>query len=167
MLCLIPESIPPLPLLLDDIGCSSSRKVKDLAKALSVSEATVRRWRKQRTAPRPVMLALFWLTRWGQSAVDCHAHNDAVMHAGMARALKAEVEGLKVQLAKLGSLGDFGSANDPVPGLRGVVGPQAPALTFPPIRFPEEPAAPIHGKPRATTPVQPVSLKQPRRSARG
>lgn len=166
MLCLIPKSIPSLAIMLDDIGCGSSSKTKELAQALGVCERTVYGWRTQGYAPRPVMLAIFWLTSWGQSAVNCKAHNDARMFAGYVGSLKAEVADLKAQLAKLAELGDFGSANDPSPGVVGP-GPQAPELSFPPIRFPEEPAPTALGEPGSTTGIPRISRGNLRRSLAG
>ena len=166
MLCLTPRSIPSLAIMLNDIGCGSSRSNKELAKALGVCERTVRGWRDQGYAPRPAMLAIFWLTSWGQSAVNCKAHNDARMFAGYVGSLKSEVADLKSQLAKLAVLGDFGSANDPAPGVAGP-GPQAPELSFPPIRFPEEPALAALGEPSTTTGTPRISKGNPGRSLAG
>lgn len=166
MLCLIPRSIPSLTLMLDDIGCSSDRNVKELAQALGVCERTVRYWRSKGNAPRPVLLSIFWLTRWGQSAVNCKAHNDARMYAGYVGSLKSEVSDLRAQLAKLAGLGDFGSANDPSPGVSGP-GPRAPVLSFPPIRFPEETTPVALVEPCATAGKPRISTKQPRSSLRG
>lgn len=166
MLCLIPKSIPSLAIMLDDIGCGSSRSTKELAKALGVCERTLRGWRDQGRAPRTAMLAIFWLTSWGQSAVNCKAHNDARMFAGYVGSLKSEVADLKAQLAKLAELGDFGSANDPAPGVAGP-GPQAPELSFPPIHFPEEPAPNALGGPGATTGIPRISEGKLRRSLAG
>ena len=66
-------------------------------------------------APRPVMLALFWITRWGHHAVHCDAHNDAVTQAQIARNREDENRRLKAQLDLVGRIADFGSANDPAP----------------------------------------------------
>lgn len=166
MLCLIPKSIPSLGLMLDDIGCGSGRKVKELAKALGVSERTVWHWRAQGRAPRPVMLAIFWLTQWGQSAVNCKAHNDAVMYAGYVGALQTELDGLKTKLGKLANLGDFGSANDPVPGARGP-GPRPPDLSFPVIHFPDVQPAKQPENRRTTDGSNHGETKQPRGFRRG
>jgi hypothetical protein len=140
MLELLPKTIPPLPILLDDCGAPSAKK---LAKALGVTERTVSRWLARGHAPRAAMLAIFWVTRWGQSNVHCKAHNDAVLYAGYVSCLTAEVAKLRRQLELVGQLGDFGAANDPVPGVSGP-GPSAPTLTFPPIQFPDRgPGSPI------------------------
>lgn len=110
MLILIPKSVPSLALLLEDLGNPAPAKV---AKALGVSLRTVQRWVAIGEAPRAAMLALFWVTRWGQSAVDAETYNCNQMHAQMARALRDEVAELTGLLAKVGRIADFGSANDP------------------------------------------------------
>lgn len=106
--------LPPLSCMLDDIG---NPRPRDLARALGVTERAVRRWQDQDQAPMPVMLAIFWLTRWGHSAVDCDAHNAAVLHAVAAEGMRREVAALTEKLARLGQIADFGAANDPAQGV--------------------------------------------------
>ncbi len=112
MLNRIPSQLPPLELLIADIGRPSPRA---LAKALHVSERTVRRWIREEQAPMPVMLALFWVSRWGVSAVNAEAHNAAVMQAQLANAHAREVLELRERLRRMGQIADFGAANDPAP----------------------------------------------------
>ena len=116
-----PTQMPPLEMMMADIGNPTAH---ELARALGVTTRTVERWRSAGHAPRAAMLAIFWLTRWGMNAVHCEAHNAAVLHAGMSACLKRETEGLSAeietlnaQLARLGRIADFGSANDPAPGV--------------------------------------------------
>ena len=113
MLILVPKYVPPLSMMLADMA---NPKPRELARALGVTERTVHRWMRADHAPRAVMLALFWLTRWGQSAVDCHAYNSATLSAAVAASLTREVETLNAKVARLARLGDFGAANDPAPG---------------------------------------------------
>lgn len=70
MLNRLPKHPPGLDELLADLGhpCPVS-----VAKALDVSPSTVRRWKRTR-APKTALLALWWLSRWGQSAWDCEMH---------------------------------------------------------------------------------------------
>lgn len=105
-----PTECPDLRYILADLGNPAPAA---LASALGVSLATVRRWLREDRAPRPVMLTLFWLTRWGISRVDAEAVNAARLHAGRVLALEHENRRLRRELARVVSIGDFGSANDP------------------------------------------------------
>jgi hypothetical protein len=107
MLCRLPRHLPPLSLMLADIGSPSPSAV---ARALGVSARSVRRWVAVDDAPRPVLAALFWLTRWGVSAVDAEAHNAAVLAASYVRALKDENGALRADLGRALALAD-GAAN--------------------------------------------------------
>ena len=147
MLNRLPRLVMPLSMILGDIGDPSPR---ELARALGVSERTVFRWIKADEAPKAVMLALFWLTRWGHSQVNAEAHNDAVMHASVARALGREVGDLTAKLARLGRIADFGSANDPAPGVARpapLLPPAQPADTDQPASHPGEIGPVELGKP--------------------
>lgn len=126
MLNRLPKLIMPLSMLLDDIG---SPKASALAKAFRVSEKDAANWIKSDDAPLPVMLALFWLTRWGHSAVHCEAHNAAILQAAIAASLRREVENLTDKLAHLGRIADFGAANDPAPGVELPCAPSPLAIT--------------------------------------
>lgn len=110
MLNRLPSYLPPLSVMLGDIGSPSTA---ELARAFGVTERVAKKWRALDDAPRPVLLALFWLTRWGQSAVDADAVNAARLHASIAVTLQREVDRLHAQLAWLTGLADFGSANAP------------------------------------------------------
>lgn len=147
MLNRLPRHMPPLAMMLADIGNPTPAQ---LAKALGVSRASVYRWMRAEQAPRAVMLALFWLTRWGMSQVDCEAVNTAALHIGMGRALRSRIEALEADLARLGRLADFGSANDPLPSVP--TNPIAPpvvdvaAVPVQPARAPRRP----HGATKKT-----------------
>ena len=117
MLNRLPRQLPLLSDLLNDIG---NPEPKAIAKSLQVSERTVRMWLKQDHAPHAAMLALYWLTKWGRSEVDCEAHNAAVMSATMARARLDRINELQGQIKRLGQIAQFGSANDPADGVVGV-----------------------------------------------
>ena len=67
----VPAKLPHLHTILDNLGLPD----KQVARFLDVSPSTVKRWRIAGQAPRPVMLALFWETDWGRSAVACDAVN--------------------------------------------------------------------------------------------
>lgn len=115
MLNRLPRQMPPLSLILDNIGSPSAQ---DLARALGTSPTTAARWIREDRAPHAVMLALFWLTRWGHSAIDADAANAAAMYAGYAIALEREVDELRQLVDQLMAVGDFGSANSPSIGSR-------------------------------------------------
>lgn len=112
-LALLPRSTPPLDVMLADLG---SPNAVEIAKTLDVTGSTVYRWRKQGEAPRAAMLALFYATKWGRSQVHAQAHNDAVLQAHIARNLLERLDAAERKLAKLGQIGEFGSANDPAEG---------------------------------------------------
>lgn len=112
MLLRLPATVPPLPKMLDDLGGPDAEA---LAEALHVHPSSARRWVREEQAPHAVMLALFWLTRWGVSLVDANAHNDAINSARIAVLKGAESDVLRQQLAHVEQLADFGSANDPLP----------------------------------------------------
>lgn len=114
MLQRLPTAMPSLSQMLGDIGNPSAEA---MAGALDVSESTARRWLREDAAPRPVLLSLFWLTRWGVSTIDAQAQNDAQSATLLARSLRGEVEELRAGLGKVGKIADFGSANDPTPNL--------------------------------------------------
>lgn len=116
--CPGPTGLPPLSLMLADLGNPAPA---ELARTLGVSLASARRWVREDQAPRVAMLALFWLTRWGRSQVDCHAVNDARMLAQLARSQADQLAAAQAEVARLLSIGDFGSAN-------------APTINAPPMR---------------------------------
>lgn len=78
-----PRVMPPLALMLEDLGRPTAAQ---LAAFLGVHPRTVARWIDRGHAPRPVALALYWLTRWGRSQVDAQAVNDARLYYAQARA---------------------------------------------------------------------------------
>jgi hypothetical protein len=83
-----------------------------LARTLGLHERTVMRYRATNDAPRPVLLALFWLTSWGHEEVDHQLYTRA-LYAQHVRALRDEVERQRRELARVLALGDFGCANAP------------------------------------------------------
>ncbi|WP_374675568.1 hypothetical protein [Ideonella sp.] len=128
--------------MLEDLGNPTAQQ---LARALGVTTRTVQRWHALGEAPRPAMLALFWLTRWGRSQVHCDAVNDAAVQAGLAKALQRQVDELRRQVEHLRRIGDFGAANDPASSYRP-----------PPVPTPDPPGATA-----AATLVPPENLAEP------
>ncbi len=71
--------LPPLRLMVANIPATE----KQMARHLGIAPGTLRRHIKNDEAPRPVMLAMFWETRWGRSASDCEAAQFGQVHAGV------------------------------------------------------------------------------------
>lgn len=103
--------LPHLSTLLDSIPGTP----KQLARHLGISARTLARYRRAGQAPRAIMLALFWESPWGCSYAHTAAFNDARIHAALSASLRAELDRLRGQLARL--LADYHAAraaNDPL-----------------------------------------------------
>lgn len=96
--------------MLADLGRPPPARI---AAALGVSVRTVQRWVQRDQAPRPVMQGIFWLTSWGRSRIYVDADYTVRIHRGLADAYRREAEALRRELARVLSLGEFGSANAP------------------------------------------------------
>lgn len=101
---------PPLSVLLDDL---LTRDPAAIAGHLGISSATLRRYQQADQAPRAVLLALFYETRWGYSLTETTAHNGAMLARQEVAGLQRENAGLRVRIARLEAIGDFGAANAP------------------------------------------------------
>lgn len=108
MLNRIPRNIPPLSTLLAELGATP----RAVARVLQVSERTVRRWVRSGTEPQAVRIALFWLTRWGYSIINCDAENEARIFAGLARCRAEEIEQLQYALDNLSRIKKNASASN-------------------------------------------------------
>lgn len=106
----MPRQLPALQSILDDLGNPAPAA---WARALGVSERTAWRWQAAGHAPRAAMLALYWLTRWGWSAIESEALYAVDLLRSYRRTAEAEIASLRAELARLQALGDFGAANDP------------------------------------------------------
>lgn len=107
---LAPTQLPPLTMLVDDLH--GDRSPESIGRHLGVSGLTVRRWIQADQAPRAAMLALFWETRWGLSALDAQAVNLVRSHVGLNNALRRENATLRRRIARLEAL-SYGAANAP------------------------------------------------------
>lgn len=107
-----PRWVPSWPELMADLCQPTPHQV---AQALGVSVRTAKRYNAAADAPRPVLLAVFWLTSWGRSAVNAQAENDAQLALGHMRALQRRVSELEARVRHLQAIGNFGAANDPTP----------------------------------------------------
>jgi len=105
-----PRRLPTLADMIRDLEASP----REVGHALDVSESTVYRWVNVGTAPRAPMLALYWLTRWGRSDIDAELWNRATVYQGLAQAMERELWAMQQDIQRLGQIGDYGSANDPV-----------------------------------------------------
>lgn len=103
--------LPTFPTLVSDLGSPSAGEI---AAALGVDRSTVSGWLRRGAAPRPAMLALFWVSSWGASELDCELVNRATLAVQTARAHDDENARLRRQLARLLAVADFGAANLPV-----------------------------------------------------
>lgn len=101
---------PPLSVLLDDL---LTRDVAAIAGHLGISTATLRRYKQAGQAPRAVLLALFYESRWGYSLLETTAHNGRQIERQLRQALERENAGLRARIARLEAIGDFGAANAP------------------------------------------------------
>jgi hypothetical protein len=107
----IPQHFPTWAQMLESLDNPSPRA---LSKLLGVSERTVFNYQRAEQAPRAVMLALFWLTPWGESALNAQRETQITRLPQMVNCLERETAGLRARIARLESTGDFGSANEPV-----------------------------------------------------
>lgn len=114
--------VPPFSFLVDDLPATPAQ----VARHLGVSVRTMQRWLAANQAPRAVMLALFFESRWGRSAVNVHAENGARVAYGLAGSLERENAMLRARIARLELLGDYGAANAPM-----FTGPRGSRATAP------------------------------------
>lgn len=80
--------LPSLSMMLADIPATPAQ----VARHLGIKESTLATYRRADSAPRAIMLALFWETRWGRSAADTEAANWAALHYRQAKIAKRELE---------------------------------------------------------------------------
>jgi predicted DNA-binding transcriptional regulator AlpA len=112
-----PRVLPDWHTTISDLG---SPKPDELARLLGISRRSIYRYEATGHAPRVVLLALFWLTRWGRSEVDCDAVNRARLATAQARSLHDELKRTRRQLAIALRLNATGAANDPIEGFHGI-----------------------------------------------
>ena len=105
--------LPALAVMLDDLPANANQ----VARHLGIQPSTLARYRRQNQAPRSVMLALFWETKWGRSVADTEAANWGALHyrQHMSAARELErmagiIERLEQELARQDGL----AANAPV-----------------------------------------------------
>lgn len=101
--------LPSLHLMLQDLAASHDQ----IARHLGITRRTLQRYIQADSAPRAVMLALFWETRWGRSAADTEAANWAALHYRSAMIERRTNEALRRQIDRLQAL-QHGAANAPL-----------------------------------------------------
>lgn len=89
--------LPGINVMLADLPAN----YKQVARHLGITLQTLKKYVKADGAPRAVMLAIFWETRWGRSAADTEAANWGAMYYRQAKGLEREAETLKKRLASL------------------------------------------------------------------
>lgn len=95
--------LPPLSYLLADIPATTG----EIARHLGIPFDQMASYHAMDQAPRIVMLALFWESRWGRSAADCeavnwaaHSHREAQTLKRENAALRRQIESLELQLSE-------------------------------------------------------------------
>lgn len=91
MLYRLPKHTPPLSVMLEDLG---RPRPAEVAKMLGVHPRTVYHWIAKDDAPRPALLALFWVTRWGLQWTDAEVYNLAQVHMSLAAAYKRRLDAI-------------------------------------------------------------------------
>lgn len=88
--------LPHLLTMLDSIGNDAA-----VCRLLGIHPATLRRYRRDGQAPKPVMYALFWETPWGRETADINALNEARQYYTRAMMLESQLKRIKKQMAAL------------------------------------------------------------------
>jgi hypothetical protein len=102
--------LPSFELMLQDLPATPAQ----LARHLDISPRTLQRYQLEGQAPRAVMLAMFWETRWGRSAADTEAANWAALHFRRAEIAERQNVALRRQLVQLEEARRDGAANSPI-----------------------------------------------------
>lgn len=103
--------LPALSILLDE----QPSDLKRAAKHVGLSVKTLQRYRDADAAPRAVMLALFYESKYGYSVLHTTAFNAQRIYSALADSYKSQNDALQLRIEALQRLGNFGSANDPFP----------------------------------------------------
>lgn len=107
---LAPRTIPALSQVLPDLGNPSPREI---AAYLGVTERTVYGWKATDAPPRAALLALFWESSYGLSAINAELHNAAHVYRSLSDSLNHEAQKLRTRIAWLEKNGRFDCANQP------------------------------------------------------
>lgn len=106
--------VPPFSMLYADMPATHAQ----IARHLGLSPQTLKKYLKTENAPRAVMLALFWESRWGTSWANADAYNFGKVHHEYAQVLKATNARLLAHIAllehELANNAGGAAANSPV-----------------------------------------------------
>lgn len=102
-----PSTLPSYQLMMDDLNRPLPRQV---ASFLRVPVEVARAYEDGAAVPHACQLALFWLTKWGQSLVDANATNDIRMAVAYIRVLESRLEQLGHATSPLAVLPEDGGA---------------------------------------------------------
>lgn len=89
--------LPALQTMLEDIALP----LRQVARHLGIKESTLATYKRRGQAPRSIMLALFWETKWGRSAADTEAVNWGALHYRSHMIANRELQRMAAILAKL------------------------------------------------------------------
>lgn len=92
-----PRKLGSFNQLLEDIG----RSDREIARHLGTTIPSVRKYREKDSAPRAVMIALFYETQWGRSLLHIDAVNGEMYARAYASSLERQVQVLREQIAVL------------------------------------------------------------------
>lgn len=113
-----PAGLPHLHTMLDDIPATPAK----IAALLGIKPATLANYKRAGQAPQPIMLALFWETRWGMSAADCEARRFGDTYRDLAKSyerknaiLLMQIKLLEAEIARMAMESSVrGAANGPI-----------------------------------------------------
>lgn len=92
-----PASLPGFCQVVGDLPATH----RQIARHLDIHERTLQRYEATDSAPRAVLLALFWESSWGRMAADAEAAEFGRVHQAYALSLERRVELLQRQMAQL------------------------------------------------------------------
>ena len=108
-----PAHLPHFSYVLDNVPGSIEQK----ARLLDIAPSTLRKYRQQGQAPRPIHLALFWESVWGIRTIEITSANQASTYFASYQAAKRENARLVKQMLSLEeeiNAHKNGAANSPV-----------------------------------------------------
>ena len=92
-----PASLPGFGQIMADLPATQ----RQIAHHLDITERTLQRYAATDSAPRAIVLALYWETQWGRAAADAEAAEFGRVHQAHARSLERQVAQLSRQIGRL------------------------------------------------------------------